>query len=156
MFSTNLNKEGCDPTQKYHKVWDAFIYYNFNQMLRKSGTDLIIDETTWSSAYYGPVHERLIKKMTEKGRQHMLAVDAHHWYVYEYVPGHKILKSSTPFTVEGPDESKHLIDWMAPMVKDNAEEADDKRRQIVDKRTTLGMDNLFSGDATSQEVDKRG
>jgi len=41
-------------------------------------------------------------------------------------------------------------------VKGEAKEPTDKRRQIYHERPNLGMDNHFSGDATSKEVGKNG
>ena len=49
------HKKECDLTQKYWKVWDTFVF-NLNTMMKKGGANLTVDETTWPSAYYGPVY----------------------------------------------------------------------------------------------------
>ena len=43
------HKERYDPSQKYRKVWDA-MSHNVNAFMKKGGTDITIDETTWPSA----------------------------------------------------------------------------------------------------------
>ena len=41
-------------------------------------------------------------------------------------------------------------------MKGKLKDPTDKRRQIYDERPNLGMDNHFSGDATSKEVGENG
>ena len=40
-----------DPTQKYAMLWDVMTF-NLNAFIKKGGTDVTIDETTWPSACY--------------------------------------------------------------------------------------------------------
>ena len=53
-------------------------------------------------------------------------------------------------------EFKRLIDTINPLVKGQGKEPTDLRRQIFDEIPHLGMDNHFSGDATSKYVGDMG
>ena len=64
-----------DPTQKYKMLWDVMTF-NLNAFIKKGCTDVTIDKTTWPSACYGPVNNRLMKKKASKGGQQTLAVDS--------------------------------------------------------------------------------
>ena len=55
-------------------LWDVMTF-NLNSFINKGGADVTIDETTWPSACYGPVHNRLMKKKASKGEQYILAVE---------------------------------------------------------------------------------
>ena len=65
-------------------------------------------------------------------------------------------KREAPFTAEGPAEFKRIVDILNPLVKGEVQDPSDNRRQIYDERPNLGMDNRFSGDATSKEVGENG
>ena len=53
-------------------------------------------------------------------------------------------------------EFKRLIDTINPLVKGQDKESTDLRRQIFDEMPHLGMDNHFSGDATSKYMGNMG
>jgi len=80
-----------DHTQKYQMVWDV-ITLNLNFFLKKGGTGITINKTTWPSACYGLVHSRLMKKKTSKGGQHTLAVEAERRYIVGYTVHHTLLE----------------------------------------------------------------
>ena len=48
-----------DPTQKYRLIWDVFVK-NLNKFVKRGGTDVTIDETTWPNSSYADVHSRLM------------------------------------------------------------------------------------------------
>ena len=64
---------GYEPAHEYHKVWHIFTFY-LNAFIKKDGTDITVDKTTWLSTCFGPVYHCLIKKNALKGRQHKLAI----------------------------------------------------------------------------------
>jgi len=146
---------GYDPTQKYCKVWGV-MGFNLNAFIKKGRMDITIDKTTWPSACYGPVHNRPMKKKESKGGQHTLAVEAERRHMIIYTPRHKLWPLQPLFMAEGTAELKRLIDDIIPLVKEEDKEPMDKRRQIFDKCPNLGMDNHFSGDATSKLVGNKG
>lgn len=41
--------EDYNPTQKYRLIWDVFIK-NLNQFIKRAGTDVTINETTWPNS----------------------------------------------------------------------------------------------------------
>ena len=79
--------------------------FNLNAFNKKDDTDITIDETTWPSACFGPVHHRLMKKKASKGGQYnTLAVEAERRYIIAYTPHNKLWRQEAPFTAEGPSE----------------------------------------------------
>ena len=85
------DKVGYDPTQKYQKVWEVMCF-NLNLFIKKGRADITINETTWPSACFGPVYNRLRNKMASKGGQHTLAVEAERLNIIAYTPRHKLWK----------------------------------------------------------------
>jgi len=61
-------------------------------------------------------------------------------------------KREALFTAESLAEFKRIVDTLNPLVKGEVQDPTDQRYQIYDERPNLGMDNHFSGDATSKEV----
>ena len=97
-----------------------------------------------------------MKKKSLKGGQNTIAVESERRYIVGYTAHHKLWKRGAPFTAKGPAEFKRIVDILNPLVKGEVQDPSDNRRQIYDERPNLGMDNHFSGDATSKEVGENG
>ena len=61
------HEDGYEPTQKFLKVWGVFTFI-LNAFTKKGGMDITVDETTWPSACYEPMHQRLIMEKASKDR----------------------------------------------------------------------------------------
>ena len=146
---------GYDPTQKYRKIWDVQVA-NLNQFIKKGGSDITIDETTWANASYADVQQKLRGKKVSKGGQHTLCLDAQSRYIYAYTPRHNYFERKPPFTAEGPAEIKRLLDDIHPLVKGQPMEVTDSRRQIFEEKMCFGFDNHFSGDPVASHLGERG
>ena len=85
-----------------------------------------------------------MKKKVSKGGQYTLDVEAEHQYIVGYTPPCKLWKRGAPFTPEASAEFKHIVDILNPLAKGKPKDPTDKRCQIYDERTNLGMDNHFS------------
>ena len=136
-----------DPTEKYRLVWDVMTH-NMTQVIKKMGLDHTIDETTWPSASYSDMHNRVQGKKCTKGGQHVLLLDAQRRYIYGWTPRHNLWPVEKPFTASGPAEVKRLVEIVLPLVKGDAEDDDDKGLQILDDPPHIALDNHFSGDVT--------
>ena len=136
-----------DPTEKYRLVWDVMTH-NMKQVIKKMGLDHTIDETTWPSASYSDMHNRVQGKKCTKGGQHVLLLDAQRRYIYGWTPRHNLWPVEKPFTASGPAEVKRLVEIVLPLVKGDAEDDDDKGLQILDDPPHIALDNHFSGDVT--------
>lgn len=135
-----------DPTQKYRLIWDVTVY-NLNQIIKKGGKDVVIDETTWANMSYADVQSVVQGKPgVSRGGQHAVLVDRQHRYIYAYVPRHSWIKREHPFTQQGPAEVKLLLDECEPLIKGATKDDGDTRRQIFDEKFHATMDNHFSGD----------
>ena len=65
--------------------------------------------------------------------------------MYAWTPRHQQYKKEGKFTQEEPIELKCLCKMLTPLVNGCPREVNDKRRQILDAKPCLGMDNHFSG-----------
>jgi hypothetical protein len=97
-----------DPTEKYRLVWNTMTH-NMRQVITKMGLDHTIDETTWPSASYSDMHNRVQGKKCTKGGQHVLLLDAQRRYIYEWTPRHNLWPVEKPFTASGPAEVKRMV-----------------------------------------------
>ena len=136
-----------DPTEKYRLVWNTMTH-NMRQVITKMGLDHTIDETTWPSASYSDMHNRVQGKKCTKGGQHVLLLDAQRRYIYEWTPRHNLWPVEKPFTASGPAEVKRMVDMVLPLVKGEAQDPADKRLQILDEPPHIAFDNHFSGNLT--------
>jgi len=80
------------------------------------GLDHTIDETTWPSASYSDMHNRVQGKKCTKGGQHVLLLDAQRRYIYGWTPRHNLWPVEKPFTASGPAEVKRLVEMVLPLV----------------------------------------
>ena len=60
--------------------------YTINQILKRGGTDITIDKTTWMSVSYSDMHHRHTGKKEYKGQDCTIAVDAKSRYIHAYTP----------------------------------------------------------------------
>jgi hypothetical protein len=126
-------------------IWDV-ITHNMNQLVKRGGLDLTLDETTWPNASYADCQGRLKGKKVDKGGQNVLVLDATRRYLYAWSPRHKYFQRPKGFTQEGPAEAMRCFDILKPLIIGEEKDKDDKRRQIFSEGPHLCMDNHFSGD----------
>ena len=147
-------KDGYDPTEKYHKVWDVSIT-NLNQFIQRGGLDLAINEITWANGLYADIQHRLRGKKVNKGGQHTMTVDAQSRYVYRCTPRNNRFTRTALFNAEGPAKVKRLVEILNPLVIREDKEEENGRRQIFPEKMCLGFDNHFSGNTVSQYLGER-
>ncbi len=92
----------------------------------------------------------------EDNRQHVLLLDSKRQYIHAWTPCQKFFQLLPPFTATGPEEVKHLVDIITPLVIGANKKPTDKRKQIFCEHVHIAMDNLFSSNEVMRYLGEGG
>ena len=102
------------------------------------------------------MHNQLKGKKAKKGGQRTVAVGICSRYMYAWTQWHKGFEENAPFAQEGPTEIQRLYEGLTPLVTGQPQEEEDGRRQIFTQKSSLKMDNHFSGAHVDACIDEEG
>jgi len=116
--------EGYDPAYKFDLIYSTMVN-NINTLTKYADLDVCMDETSYAVGGYGEANSGLIGKILGKpncnrGGQICIAVDMHRFRPRAYVHRHKLHEKNLPFTGDGPNELRMILNKLELMVQDSS------------------------------------
>ena len=159
-FNRDAKKKGepgYNPAYKYDFIFDTIIS-NVNAVTKYACLDLCGDETTYAHEGYGEKDTSLVARILNKpgvtrGGQIVIVCDVDRIRPRAYLHRHKCHVKD--FKYQGPNEVKHLLDRLDPLIID-MDNLNPPGRGIFRSKPHITFDNFFSGEDIATYVANKG